>query len=175
MPKIDQGIDPNRYLITPRTLIFIFNQEDQVLLLHGAVNKRLWAGLYNGIGGHVEAGEDIMEAALRELSEEAGIDEISLHYCGQIMIDVEPGMGVGVFLFQGAVADQALQGSEEGDLVWVDLDAVDQLPLVEDLPDLIPRIAAYQPGDPFLIGKYIYDTQGKLQILFRRETFIKNK
>jgi 8-oxo-dGTP diphosphatase len=166
MQKSDQGIDSKKYLIIPRTLIFIFNQRSQVLLLCGAKDKRLWAGLHNGIGGHVEAGEDILESAQRELWEETGINEIPLLFCGQIMIDVEPRLGVGVFLFQGHYEGEALQSSAEGELVWADLDAIENLALVEDLPLLIPKIAAYKAGDPLLIGKYAYDTQGELNISF---------
>ncbi len=164
MAKTDQGIDVDRYLITPRTLIFLFNDHDQVLLLRGAKNKRLWSGLYNGIGGHVEAGEDILESAQRELWEETGIQNQSLRFCGQIMVDVEPAIGVGIFLFRGLYEGQRLQASEEGALVWVALDDVENFPLVEDLPMLIPRVATHQSGDPLLIGKYAYDLRGKLQI-----------
>ena len=166
MPKNDQEIDPQKYLVTPRTLIFIFNQQEQVLLIRGAENKRLWAGLYNGIGGHVEAGEDILESAQRELCEETGISRIPLHFCGQVMIDVKPGMGVSVFLFRGIFEGQRLVASEEGELVWVALDALEHLPLVEDLPVLIPLIAEHEPGDPVLIGKYSYGSEGELKISF---------
>lgn len=167
MPKSDQGINAKRYLITPRTLIFIFNAKNQVLLLRGAEDKRLWARLYNGIGGHVEAGEDILESALRELREETGIENILLHFCGQIMIDVKPEKGVGVFIFCGNYDDEVLVPSREGQLEWIGLDDIERFPLVEDLVVLIPQIAAFQPGDSPLIGKYSYDPDGKLQILFR--------
>ena len=59
MPKSDQGVRNDRYKIIPRTLIFVTRGE-QVLLLKGAVHKRLWANQYNGIGGHVEQGEDAL-------------------------------------------------------------------------------------------------------------------
>lgn len=159
MPKSAQRIDQDRYQVTPRTLIFLFNTKNQVLLLRGAANKRLWAGLYNGIGGHVEAGEDILESALRELYEETGIQGIPLHFCGQIMIDVDPGMGVGVFVFCGTYEGQYFQPSEEGALAWVDLDGFDRVPLVGDLQLLIPKIAGFHPGDPLLIGKYTVTAQ----------------
>jgi predicted NUDIX family phosphoesterase len=57
MPKSDQGVHTKRYQIIPRVLIFIFDG-DRVLLIKGAPNKRLWANQYNGIGGHIERGED---------------------------------------------------------------------------------------------------------------------
>jgi len=174
MPKTDQGIDPQKYQITPRTLIFIFNTKGQVLLLRGAERKRLWAGLYNGIGGHVEAEEDIMESAQRELWEETGLREVALVYCGQVMIDIEPEMGVGVFIFRGMYTGEALKPSDEGDLAWVAFEEIDDLPLVEDLPMLIPRVAEYEPGAPLIIGKYAYDQKGNLQVSLRDDTLVED-
>lgn len=54
MPKSDQGVDQKRYHVIPRTLIFLF-QDDQVLLIKGNKKKRTygqisimaWAGMLN--------------------------------------------------------------------------------------------------------------------------------
>ncbi len=52
------------------TLCFLV-KEDSILL---ALKKRgFGAGLWNGVGGKVEAGERILEAAVRELKEEIGV------------------------------------------------------------------------------------------------------
>ncbi len=51
----EQGTHFARYPVIPRALIFLFTG-DSVLLLKGAPDKRIWPGLYNGIGGHIEAG-----------------------------------------------------------------------------------------------------------------------
>ena len=61
-----QGVSQDRYTVIPRVLIFPFASDGKVLLLKGAPHKRIWAGLWNGIGGHVEAGESIIQAAQRE-------------------------------------------------------------------------------------------------------------
>lgn len=167
MPKSDQGVEHHRYTVIPRTLIFLFDSEDRVLLLKGANTKRLWAGLYNGIGGHIERGEDIFEAATRELLEETGIKGIELAYCAQISVDVSDQYGVVIFVFKGHYMGEKFINSSEGELHWVSLEMIGTLPLVEDLPELLPRVASYQPNLPIIVGKYSYKDSGEIDISFR--------
>lgn len=71
MPITDH-ISEHRYTLIPRTLVFL-TRSASVLLLEGAPDKRLWANQYNGVGGHVERGKDVLNAAHRELLEETGL------------------------------------------------------------------------------------------------------
>jgi len=64
MGKEEQGVTQPRYLLIPRVLVFI-RRGDDFLLIKGASHKRLWANQYNGIGGHLERGEDLLSAAKR--------------------------------------------------------------------------------------------------------------
>lgn len=162
-----QVIDPKRYSVIPRTLIFIFDSQNRLLLLKGALSKKIWPGLYNGIGGHVEVGEDIFEAAERELHEETGFTKVDLQFCGQVMIDVSKAMGIAMFVFRGMYKGEEIVPSNEGILEWVLLDDLEKLPVVEDLPILIPKIMDYQPYAPIIIGKYVYDQNGGLNLLFQ--------
>ncbi len=166
MGKTEQGIKKQRYCIIPRTLIFIFNQEGKVLLLRGAADKRIWANLYNGIGGHIERGEDVLTGALRELREETGIDLPTMDFFGQVVVDVEADMGVGIFIFKGLITDAMIIASSEGELGWFSLDAAEQLALVEDLFTLLPMVARFKPGDAPVFGHYAYDDQDRLIIKF---------
>lgn len=166
MPSSDQGVEARRYKVVPRSLIFLFDEHDRVLLIKGSKTKRLWAGLYNGIGGHIERGEDIQEAAIRELWEETGITDVGLCFCGQIMVDVSEDTGVAIFLFRGQYGGDDFKPSAEGQLAWVPIDQLDEVPTVEDLPVILPKIVNHRSSDPILIAKYQYGLNGELEISF---------
>ncbi len=165
MPVEDQGARLNRYRIIPRVLIFIFNQ-NAVLLIKGAPHKRLWANRYNGIGGHVERGEDVFSAAKRELFEESGLIVQDLHLCGTVMIDAGSDEGIGLFVYKGETDTWNVVYSEEGNLEWIQVRDLDRFQLVDDLPALIPRVIHWKAGDPAFSARYYYDEDQRLQMFF---------
>lgn len=154
-----QKILKNRYQVVPRTLILLFS-EGRVLLQKGAATKKIWAGQYNGLGGHIERGEDVITAARREVLEESGLSVRELRINGVVMIDVEPGQGICMFVLSGREVEGTLQSSDEGQLEWIKLSKLVNYPCVEDIPLLIPRILS---GNFFSL-QYLYDLEGKLEI-----------
>ena len=60
----------------PTVGVFIFNQKGEVLLLQ----SHKWPGAFVVPGGHVELGERIEEAAIREAKEETGLDIYDLEF-----------------------------------------------------------------------------------------------
>ncbi|NBD35918.1 MAG: NUDIX domain-containing protein [Chloroflexi bacterium] len=153
-----QGTQAPCYKIIPRTLIFLTRPPDDVLLLQGAADKRLWAGKYNGLGGHIEPGETPRQTAVRELQEEAGLTVPDLKLRAVIHVTMPEPPGVMLFVFVApAPAAVSLSPSEEGTPVWVHRDALTSLPLVDDLPELLPRVLS--PG-PLVFGRYLLTETG---------------
>ncbi|MCB0135429.1 MAG: NUDIX domain-containing protein [Caldilineaceae bacterium] len=160
-----------RHLVVPRVLIFLTRTTgagmQEVLLLKGAPGKRLWANKYNGLGGHVEATEDVYTAARREVKEEAGLDVAALMLRGVVTIDTgfdEHGRrpGVLMFVFTGEAPAQAVSPTREGTPEWVPVAALAEYPLVDDLYALLPRALS----GAFFYGHYSPQPDGTLHYAF---------
>jgi len=171
MPSSDQGVTRDRYTLIPRTLIFITRGE-RVLLLKGAPHKRLWANRYNGVGGHVERGEDVVTSARRELQEETSLRAPDLWLCGVITVDTGQDIGIGIYVFKGECPAGETQPSSEGTLEWVAIAEALHKPLVEDLYQLLPRVLQMQQGDPPFSAHYSYDAEGKMLVRFSADEAI---
>jgi 8-oxo-dGTP diphosphatase len=165
MPASEQGVNRERYMLVPRTLIFL-TQGEKVLLIKGAAGKRIWAGKYNGVGGHVEQGEDALTAARRELCEETGLVAQKLWLCGTITVDTGTNPGVCVFVFKGEYGGEEIGASKEGTLEWIQPSDVSLLPVVEDLPILLPKVLKMKQGEGPFSAHSSYDETGKLVTIF---------
>jgi 8-oxo-dGTP diphosphatase len=165
MPASDQGVFVNRYQIIPRALVFA-TRGDSVLLIKGAADKKIWPNLYNGVGGHIEMGEDPLSTAKREFHEETGLVLLNPWLCAVVTIDTQQPVGIGMYVFRGNAGDGQFKASHEGTLEWVPRGRLDTLQLVEDLPVLLPRVLDMQAGDQVLSAQYSYDAAGKLLIRF---------
>ena len=128
------------------TLAFVRSGDDVLLRQHSVSSDR-FAGRWNGIGGHVEPGENIGAAALRELREETGLDGVSLQLRGVIHETGLGGHDYVVFLFVGHASTRTVRGEAGAALAWQSLDDLAGLPLVGDVAALLPRLL--EANEPF--------------------------
>lgn len=148
-----------RYLTVPRTLCFVLHGDD-VLLIRRAQHKRLFPGKVNGVGGHVETGEDVAASAAREIREETSLAVSDLWLAGVVHVDGRLGQadalpdgsmpGVMVFVYTAQAASRDVRAGEEGELIWVPLPQVQGLDWVDGDPRLLlAALEAQRTRQPF--------------------------
>ena len=155
-----------RHVVVPRTLIFVTHGRE-VLLLRGAPTNRIWPGKLNGIGGHIEAHEDVYASARREIAEETGLDVKALTLRGIVHVaHPERDPGVMLMVFTGEAPSKEVRASPEGELIWYPLDALPEDDLVQDLPLLLPRLFAPGAQERMIYGRYSVDDAGEMSFPF---------
>lgn len=127
------------------TLAYVLSPDGrQVLLIHR--NRRPddpHYGKYNGLGGKLDPGEDVVAGIRREVREEAGLECESLRFCGTISWPGFGKQGEDWFGFAFRVDrwyGVPKKGNEEGSLEWVDLDRILDLPLWEGDRYFLPLV-----------------------------------
>ena len=155
----------NRWLTIPRTLCFVLNGQD-VLLMKRAAHKRVFPNRYNGVGGHIERDEDPLTSARREIKEETGLDVRDVRLCAVYNIDAGASTGIVLLVFTAISDSRAVSANLEGTLHWVARDRLYKLDLAEDLPLILPRILAMQASDPPLFVHVSYDHNDAIQMRF---------
>lgn len=97
----------------------VINEENKILLLNGP--KRGW----EMPAGHVEEGESLSSAAVRETKEETGIDIEILRFCG-IFQDVKGSISSVLFMAK-PIGGQFTTSSESTELGYFEIEAAKKL------------------------------------------------
>ena len=108
--------------------------KDDMILLQNRVKKD-WQG-YTLPGGHIEPGESFVDAVIREMKEETGLDIQHPKLCGIKQFPIDGGRYL-VVLFKTDEFSGELVSSEEGQMEWIRRSDMDKVNLVSDLPELL--------------------------------------
>lgn len=167
MGAAEQGANATqgRWLTIPRTLCFVTNGDD-VLLMKRSPHKRVFPNRYNGVGGHIERGEDPLTSAKREILEETGLIVRDLSLRAVYNIDANEATGIVLFVFSAISDSRAVVANSEGTLHWIPKNRVHQFDLVEDLPFILPRILEMKAHDPTLFVHVSYDDDDCIRLRF---------
>lgn len=140
------------------TVLCLIHKGDSYLLQDRIKND--WKG-YTLPGGHIEPGESIVEAVIREMKEETGLDIKQPRLCGVKQFPIEGGRYI-VFLFETEQFEGVLNSSDEGTMHWVNAKDLSSVNLVNDFDDLLEVMLT----DTLTEFQYVID--GKEWVIVKR-------
>ncbi len=132
------------------TLGYILSPDRRrTLLVHRNARKEdTHLGKWNGLGGKMQPDEDVARCLRRELQEEAGIEITEYSLRGTINWTGFGSQGedwLGFIFLVTAFAGTPRERCEEGDLAWVEVERLGELPMWEGDRHFLPLIF---DGDP---------------------------
>ena len=138
------------------TVLCLIQDGDKILLQNRV--KDDWKG-YTLPGGHVEPGESFVDAVIREMKEETGLDIINPKLSGIKQFPIEGGRYI-VLLFKADQFSGEVISSQEGKMEWIDRRDISKINAVDDLCDLLrviedPELTEFQyivEGDKWRIS-----------------------
>lgn len=129
------------------TLGYVFSPDKRrVLMIHRNTRPDdAHFGKYNGLGGKLDPGEDVVAGLKREIREEAAIECSAVQLAGTISW---PGFGkhgedwFGFIFRVAAFTGTPLTANDEGALEWVEVERIPTLPLWEGDRFFLPLVFA---------------------------------
>jgi len=137
------------------TLCYIEKQGKYLMLHRTKKENDMHKGMYIGLGGKFEAGESPEDCVIREVYEESGLQIKNPKLRGVLTF---PGFfneeDWYVFLFVATEFTGEIQPCKEGELMWVEKNKLDDLPMHEGDRYFLKWVEEYSG---IFSAKYIYE------------------
>lgn len=148
-----------RQIIELTNMCLIYD-EDKIL-----VQEKKNTGIEGGLlfpGGHVEAGESLLDSVIREMKEETGLDIKNPQPCGFKDWILDNGTRYLVLLYKTNQFSGELKSSDEGRVFWLDRKDIHNANLIWNMRELLEIFEGNKYSEFFFEYKNGSHEPGKL-------------
>ena len=124
-------------------------ENERVVMQYRSPERNHWSG-YAFPGGHIEKGESLHDAVVREILEETGLTIRHPKLVGVKNWHTDEGIRYIVFCYKATEFTGQLRSSEEGEVSWVEKDQLEKLDLSYDM---LPLLEVMEDPD---LSEYFY-------------------
>lgn len=133
-----------------KTLSFIFDNENDLILLHMMVEEGPLKRKHSGIKGNMEPTEDINNAAIRSVRESSGLEIEEMVLRGVVkVVREEQQNSIVYFVYESALFSGELVKTIPGQLKWVDILNIFNLKMESVVQEIMPSLL---DGESFFEG-----------------------
>jgi hypothetical protein len=143
-----------------KTLSFIFDNDNDLLLMHQMVEDGPLKRKHSGIKGNIEPTEDINSAAIRSILEAASLEIEEMVLRGIVKtVHRESQTSAIYFIYESALFSGELEKKIPGQLKWVDILNVFNLQMESVVLEIMPSLL---DGESFFEGMILLNDQDEV-------------